>query len=87
MLGVSPSDSEVWERARSERWVVVSKDADFLHRALVSAPPPWVVHVRLGNVRLRVFQELLAGLWPRVEAEFPEAKVVSVFHDRLEVIR
>lgn len=54
-IGESSSDSSVWQRARAKRMVVVTKDADFSHRILSSEPPPWIVHVRLGNRRLRPF--------------------------------
>ena len=64
--------------------MIVSKDADFSHRMMIAPPPPWVVHLRFGNLRRREFHALLARLWPRIEALLPEHKLVNVYADRVE---
>ncbi len=43
-FGGNPSDSELWDLAGVRQWMIVTKDADFSDRILVSVPPPWVVH-------------------------------------------
>jgi predicted nuclease of predicted toxin-antitoxin system len=43
------SDSAVWAYAAAHGFVIVSKDTDFQHRALLLGHPPKVVWVRLGN--------------------------------------
>ena len=73
-LGSSPSDTELWEYARSNSLVIVTKDADFSDRILVSLPPPWVVHLRFGNMRRRDFHSFLASVWRDVEAHLPRHK-------------
>ncbi len=83
----SAGDSELWEFAREQELAIVTKDADFSDRILVSVPPPWVVHVRFGNMRRRDFHALLARLWPRIEALLPEHKMVAVYEDRIEAVR
>ena len=42
-VGAQPNDSQIWEFARQEELVIVSKDADFSDRIIVRSPPPWVV--------------------------------------------
>ena len=37
------SDSQVWDYARLNDLVIVTKDADFSNRVMLSAPPPRVV--------------------------------------------
>ncbi len=86
-LGVAVSDSTLWKRARSERWVIVSKDADFSHRMMTQAPPPWVVHLRFGNLRLKDFHAALARLWPEIETRLPEHKLINVYLDRIEAVK
>lgn len=66
-LGSSPTDSEVWEFARQRELVIVSKDADFSDRIIVQTPPPWVVHLRFGNLRKKDFHALLSRVWPQLE--------------------
>ena len=82
----SPTDSSVWQRGRDGRLVIVTKDADFRHRILMSEPPPWIVHVRVGNLRLRPFIEHITSVWPSVESLLPKHKLISIFLDRIEAI-
>ena len=83
-LGASPTDTQVWEFARQQELVIVTKDADFSERIIIQTPPPWVVHLRFGNLRRREFHALLARLWPQVEALLRTHKLVNVYADRVE---
>ena len=82
----SPSDSLVWQHAREGHLVIVTKDADFSHRILTSDPPPWIVHVRVGNLRLKAFIQHLTSVWPSVESLLPRHKLISIFPDRIESV-
>lgn len=43
-VGRNPSDSQIWEFARSHDLVIVSKDADFSDRIITQSPPPrWCI--------------------------------------------
>jgi predicted nuclease of predicted toxin-antitoxin system len=86
-LGASPSDTAIWNHARAVGLAIVTKDADFSHRIMLATPPPWVVHLRFGNVRLAAYHALLAKLWPEVEALLPAHKLVNVYADRVEAVR
>jgi predicted nuclease of predicted toxin-antitoxin system len=85
-LGPMPTDSQVWEHARTHNLVIVTKDADFSHRILASTPPPRVIHQRFGNLRRSEFHELLARVWPRIEALSRTHKLVNVEHDRIVAV-
>lgn len=86
-LGPRPSDSAIWDYARDHALVIVSKDADFSGRIMLATPPPWVVHLRFGNLRRREYHALLAKVWPRVEALLPDHKLICVYADRIESFR
>lgn len=86
-LGQRVSDSFLWEHARSKGYVIVTKDADFSNRILLSSPPPWVVHLRIGNMRKRDFHAFLQRVWPQIEALLPAHKLVNVFINRIEAIK
>ncbi|MGH7980127.1 MAG: DUF5615 family PIN-like protein [Limisphaerales bacterium] len=85
-VGKNPNDSEFWDYARKHGLVIVSKDADFSERIITQAPPPWVVHLRFGNLRRKDFHTLLARLWPKIETLLKSHKLVNVYSDRLEGI-
>jgi predicted nuclease of predicted toxin-antitoxin system len=85
-LGTSPTDNQLWEFARKEQLAIVSKDADFYDRIIGQSPPPWVVHLRFGNLRRKDFHELLRRAWPQIELLLKNHKLVNVYSDRLEGI-
>ena len=85
-VGPGPTDTEVWNFAQRCKLVIVSKDADFSQRMITSSPPPWVVHLRFGNLRRIEFPSRLARAWPQVEALLKTHKLVNVYLDRVEGI-
>ena len=85
-VGKNPSDSQIWEFARRRELVIVSKDADFSDRIITQTPPPWVVHLRFGNLRRNEFHALLLRVWPQIETLLKSHKLVNVYSDRLEGI-
>lgn len=85
-IGVSLSDTVLWEYARDHEFVIVTKDADFSHRVMLSDPPPWIVHLRIGNMRRKDFHEFLARVWPKIEDLLPENKLINVYLDTIEAV-
>jgi predicted nuclease of predicted toxin-antitoxin system len=80
------SDAELWEYARRGNWTIVTKDADFSHRAVLQPPPPRIVHIRFGNMRMREFHRHVVRLWPEVCALSEHYRLVLVFQDYLQGI-
>ena len=83
-LGANLTDSELWLLAKSRHLVIVTKDADFSDRILVSTPPPWIVHLRFGNMRRKEFHRFLAAVWPQIESLRPTNKLVCMYADQIE---
>jgi len=42
-------DSIIWEYAKSNDFVIVSKDSDFHQRSLLYGHPPKFIYLRIGN--------------------------------------
>jgi len=59
LLGAS--DSGIWEHARANGFVIVSKDDDFRQRSFLEGAPPKVVWLQVGNARTAAIAELLRG--------------------------
>lgn len=85
-LGESLTDEAIWEYAERCDGVIVTKDADFSERVLQAVPPPRVVHLRFGNMRLKEFERHLGHVWPQVEALLQTNKLVNVYRDRIEAV-
>ena len=57
-------DGPIWEFARTETAVIVSKDEDFVDRWLLSDRPVPLVWIRKGNCSNRALLAWLEPLWP-----------------------
>ncbi|MSU59909.1 MAG: hypothetical protein EXS35_17370 [Pedosphaera sp.] len=56
-------DPVIWERARNDRAVIISKDEDFVDRWLLSDRPVPLVWIRKGNCSNRMLMAWLEPLW------------------------
>jgi hypothetical protein len=62
-------------------------DVNLPSRAMLAPPPPpRVIHVRLGNLRMREFHRRMTAVWPDACALSEEYRLVSIFEDHLEGI-
>lgn len=86
-LGERLSDSALWAHAKQNDLVIVTKDADFSQRIILTSPPPRVVHLRIGNMRRRDFESWLRRVWPRIEAFAKDHKLVNVFEGFIQAVR
>ncbi len=71
-------DERIWRFAKDEGFSIVTKDNDFLARALVRGHPPQVIQVCLGNVSTRRIAEVLQSRADDIE-RFATESVESVF--------
>ena len=63
-IGLQAADDPViWERARTENTVIVSKDEDFVDRWLLSDRPVSLIWIRKGNCSNRARLAWLEPLW------------------------
>ncbi|HVT19346.1 MAG TPA: DUF5615 family PIN-like protein [Thermoanaerobaculia bacterium] len=82
----SMPDGELWTYARRENLTIVTKDADFSNRAMLEPSLPRVIHVRLGNMKMREFHRRIADLWPEACALSEQYKLVLIFAGHLQGI-
>lgn len=79
-------DAEIWEYARMNRLTIVTKDTDFSDLMLMSDPPPRVIHVKVGNMKLKQFYDFINRNWDDIRTMSDRFKIVRVFQDRIEGI-
>ena len=53
------SDTEIWDYAKQNDFVIVSKDSDFQLRSLLYGHPPKFIWLRVGNCPVKPIEELL----------------------------
>lgn len=74
------SDDEVWRYAKTNDFMLVSKDSDFYEKSILYGHPPKVIWIRRGNCTNRQIQLLLRNK-VEVIAEFyqnPDVSFISI---------
>lgn len=77
-IGMKATDDPiVWDYAKNNDFMIVSKDADMHDLSLVFGSPPKVVWLRLGNCSTRQVEELLRQDFDVIQS-FYEDEFVSL---------
>jgi predicted nuclease of predicted toxin-antitoxin system len=58
------ADPVIWEHARKENAVIISKDEDFVDRWLLSEMPVALIWIRKGNCSNQALMAWFEPLWP-----------------------
>lgn len=79
------SDSKIWEFARHQNLIILTKDYDFYDRIIATdEPPPRVIHFRTGNMKLKFFKKLIETNWPMISELAESHKLVLVYPDSVD---
>ena len=78
------SDTLLWEQARKNDWIVLTRDTDFFDRLLVHGTPPKVIWIRLGNLRKADLLNIMEERWPSILKLIRSHDLIEVYGDRLE---
>lgn len=80
------SDEQIWNFAIKENLTIITKDVDFFNKILLHTPPPKVIHIRFGNLKMKDFFSLITKVWIDVVELNQTHKLVSIYSDRIEAI-
>ena len=62
------SDDKIWQHAKENNLIIITKDKDFSIKQLVNGAPPKIIHIRFGNVNMKTFFKILTSCWSDVES-------------------
>ncbi len=85
-LGDTWSDEKIWEYAQANNLTIVTKDADFSNRIMMSESPPKIIHLRIGNMKLKELETFITREWNEIVRWSKSNKLVSVYRDEIEII-
>lgn len=85
-LNSCSKDSEIWDFCKEKILTILTKDADFVERIIVSEPPPKVIHFKLGNCSIKTLYDFFEQKWNTIEEFSQSYKLVNVYWDRIEGI-
>ena len=86
-LGDRKTDTEIWDYAKAQGLVIVTKDTDFYDRILLEGEPPKVVWIRTGNMRRKQFETIIFNVWKDVEKHLCKYALIEVYEDYIEGIK
>lgn len=80
------NDGQIWNYAKRHDLVVITKDADFSNRLILDGPPPKVIHVRFGNMKIKEFHQHMSIVWDKLIPLIDQFDLLNVFKDKVEGI-
>lgn len=74
-------DGNLWEYAKREQFVLVTKDEDFHARSMLHGPPPKVLWIRSGNCSTDLVETLLRKNLAEIEkfGDSPDAGFLALY--------
>lgn len=82
----SAPDTDVWDYAKNHELTIITKDRDYSDRILLTSPPPRIIHLKIGNLKMREFHNFISEQWNTILNLSATYKLVYVFLDRIECI-
>lgn len=79
-------DDDIWNYAKDNNLTIVTKDADFSNKIMLNTPPPRVIHVRIGNMKIKDLYVFMNKNWLEISEVSESCKLVNIFDNRIEGI-
>ena len=79
-------DSEIWNYAKKNNLTIVTKDSDFSDMVIMNNPPPRVIHIKIGNLKMKEFHQLISSIWEDVCIMSKDYKLINVYPNKIEGI-
>jgi predicted nuclease of predicted toxin-antitoxin system len=81
------TDQQIWNYAKQNNLIIISKDSDFALKALVEGTPPKVIHIRFGNLKIKEFHGRISKIWDDIENLIDENSMINIYIDKIEIIK
>jgi predicted nuclease of predicted toxin-antitoxin system len=79
-------DNKIWDYAKKNNLTIITKDSDFSEKILFLQPPPRIIHIKFGNIKMKMFHKIVSGNWEEICKTSKYFKLVKVYIDRIEGI-
>lgn len=86
-LDPKAKDEDIWNYAKSNELTIITKDSDFTNRLMLFGAPPKVIHIKLGNMKLKDLYNYLNENWSLILEQSENNRLVRVYLDKLEAIK
>ncbi len=72
------SDSLIRKISSEEKWIVITKDSDFLHTHLLHQKPTQLLFITTGNIVNRELFNLIENNWDKIVSMFEECNLLEL---------
>jgi len=55
------SDEEIWQFAKKNNFIIVTKDSDFEELSIIRGTPPQIIWIKVGNSNNKIISNILAS--------------------------
>ena len=80
------SDTEIWQLAINNNYVILTKDLDFYYKAKQSIEFPKIIIFRFGNMKLSTMHLYFDKYWSSISELIQENNLIFAWQNELEVI-
>ena len=86
-LGDRKTDVEIWQYAKLNDLVIITKDTDFYDRIILKGSPPKVIWIRLGNLKREVLEKRIQNEWKKIKNLIDKFSLIEIHPDRIEGVK
>ncbi|MDK3160215.1 DUF5615 family PIN-like protein [Kamptonema cortianum] len=86
-IGERLTDTQIWNYARKNNLVIMTKAADFYDRMLILGPPPKVIWIRTGNMKRQQMESFISTQWELITQRILQCDLLEIHPDRMESLR
>ena len=79
-------DRDIWEYAKLNQLVIVTKDTDFYHRCLLANDDVKVIYLKLGNLLLRDLHLYFITNWDKIISHLEDSKMIIATTTTIETM-
>jgi len=78
------SDTDIWEYAKLNKLVIITKDSDFYDRYLSAGEYPKVIWIRTGNMDNKLFNLFIEIIWEDTEEMLTYSSFIIIDEEKME---
>lgn len=80
------SDTDIWDLAYRNNYVILTKDADFYTRVLIAEEKPKIVYFQLGNQTLKGLHSYFRKYWKKIIQLLPTSHLIIAKPSGLTIV-
>lgn len=80
------SDTEIWQLAIKNKYIILTRDMDFYYKAKQSIDFPQIIIFRFGNMKLKAMHLYFDQYWNSISELIQGHKLIFAWKNELEIV-